>query len=169
MYLFWTLIPLPCISSQRRTPPVIYSKVLRNCADLRIKVCNILEHFYRCAWKVEELSPLKILPKKLECLVYPKARKELPSNLISNSGSRLSTTCIKSIYICCFRTVSPSPLLMGLTCQVEKKGRTNTNLQDERHECDRRGVRSKCHVCEDIKCDEDLGSTCEYQLQGVSL
>lgn len=52
--------------------------------------------------------------------------------------------------------------------QVEAKGRTNTNLQDERHACDRRGVRSKCHMCENIMCGEDLDSECSYQLQGVS-
>lgn len=52
--------------------------------------------------------------------------------------------------------------------QVEAKGRTNTNLQDERHECEMRGVRSKCHVCEDIACGDDLDSTCAVQLQGVS-
>ncbi|CAM9983282.1 unnamed protein product [Ectocarpus sp. 6 AP-2014] len=52
--------------------------------------------------------------------------------------------------------------------EVEAKGRTNTNLQDERHECDRRGVRSKCHVCEDIVCGENLDADCSYQLQGVN-
>lgn len=66
--------------------------------------------------------------------------------------------------------------------QVEEpKGRTSTNLQDVRHACDARGVRSKCHVCEDVACrgrrdsngrDGDDGGrrprrVCRFQLQGV--
>ena len=38
-----------------------------------------------------------------------------------------------------------------------------------RHECNRHGTESKCHICEDIACgnaDEDP-STCAFQLQGV--
>ena len=54
--------------------------------------------------------------------------------------------------------------------QVEEtKGRVSTNLQDVRHECEARGVRSKCHICEDIACgDSSSSSTCHYQLQGVN-
>ncbi|CAM9450628.1 unnamed protein product [Ascophyllum nodosum] len=52
--------------------------------------------------------------------------------------------------------------------KVERNGRVNTNLQDERHQCGRRGVRSKCHLCEDIACGDSLDSTCSYQLQGVN-
>jgi hypothetical protein len=38
-----------------------------------------------------------------------------------------------------------------------------------RHQCDTRGVRSKCHVCEDFECNttSDDGG-CHFQLQGVS-
>ncbi|CAM9556663.1 unnamed protein product, partial [Sphacelaria rigidula] len=59
-------------------------------------------------------------------------------------------------------------MAMMLSSQVEGKGKVNTNVQDDRHACDRRGVRSKCHLCEDIACGNDLNSTCGYQLQGVS-
>ncbi|CAM9693873.1 unnamed protein product [Discosporangium mesarthrocarpum] len=52
--------------------------------------------------------------------------------------------------------------------QVEGKGRTSDNLQDDRHSCDRRGVHSKCHICEDIECGENMDTTCAYQLQGVN-
>lgn len=55
--------------------------------------------------------------------------------------------------------------------QVEEiKGRVSTNLQDVRHECDTRGVRSKCHICEDIVCGQNRSNnqTCHFQLQGVS-
>ncbi|CAM9756937.1 unnamed protein product [Scytosiphon promiscuus] len=71
----------------------------------------------------------------------------------------------------CNRTVDPSwPFAYSKhrEQEVETKGRTNTNLQDQRHQCDRRGVRSKCHVCEDIACGEGLNSECSYQLQGVN-
>ena len=47
------------------------------------------------------------------------------------------------------------------------KGRVNTNLQDFRHECNEKGGRSKCHICENIECDADDGY-CQLQLQGVS-
>lgn len=69
-----------------------------------------------------------------------------------------------------FFVLDPShPLAYACTVRkVEVKGRTNTDLQDERHRCDRRGVRSKCHVCENVACGENLGSQCSYQLQGVS-
>ncbi len=51
----------------------------------------------------------------------------------------------------------------------ETKGRVSTNMQDVRHECDARGVQSKCHICEDIACGPDENNlTCHFQLQGVS-
>ncbi|KAL7552581.1 hypothetical protein ACHAWF_015815 [Thalassiosira exigua] len=50
----------------------------------------------------------------------------------------------------------------------EAKGRVSTNLQDVRHECDVRGVRSKCHACEEIACGPDGDQVCRFQLQGVS-
>ena len=52
----------------------------------------------------------------------------------------------------------------------ETKGRVSTNEQDVRHECDTRGVRSKCHVCEDIACgsSDEKDQLCHFQLQGVS-
>ena len=51
----------------------------------------------------------------------------------------------------------------------ETKGRVTTNMQDVRHECDVRGVQSKCHICEDIACGPDENNlTCHFQLQGVS-
>ena len=50
----------------------------------------------------------------------------------------------------------------------ETKGRTSSNKQDVRHECDARGVRSKCHVCEDIACGADKNQKCHFQLQGQS-
>ena len=52
---------------------------------------------------------------------------------------------------------------------VESKGRTNSNLQDFRHECQLKGGTSKCHICEDVACGSDLqGGLCHLQLQGVS-
>jgi hypothetical protein len=33
----------------------------------------------------------------------------------------------------------------------ETKGRTNPDWQDDRHECETKGVESKCHICEDFK------------------
>ena len=53
----------------------------------------------------------------------------------------------------------------------ETKGRVSTNKQDIRHECNTRGVQSKCHICEDIVCGPDNNNknqTCHFQLQGVS-
>ena len=50
----------------------------------------------------------------------------------------------------------------------ETKGRVSTNLQDVRHECNLRGVQSKCHICEDIICGPNNDHTCHFQLQGVS-
>ena len=60
--------------------------------------------------------------------------------------------------------------------KYESKGRTNTNLQDFRHECQLHGGASKCHICENIPCGSDYhsngnnfdGGTCHLQLQGVS-
>lgn len=55
--------------------------------------------------------------------------------------------------------------------QVEEtKGRVSTNKQDVRHECDVRGVQSKCHICADFACasGESKNQTCHFQLQGVS-
>jgi hypothetical protein len=51
--------------------------------------------------------------------------------------------------------------------KIESKGRVNTNLQDFRHDCQIRGGRSKCHICEDIECLSDT-STCHLQLQGYT-
>lgn len=52
----------------------------------------------------------------------------------------------------------------------ETKGRVSTNMQDVRHECDIRGVQSKCHRCADFACGPDGNNTqiCHFQLQGVS-
>ena len=52
--------------------------------------------------------------------------------------------------------------------QEETKGRVSTNKQDVRHECDARGVQSKCHICEDIVCGAQKNQTCYFQLQGLS-
>ena len=51
--------------------------------------------------------------------------------------------------------------------RFESKGRVNTNNQDFRHECEVRGGKSKCHICEDIDCSSETG-TCSLQLQGVN-
>lgn len=51
---------------------------------------------------------------------------------------------------------------------VESKGRVNSNIQDFRHECQVRGGRSKCHICETIDCDSSNGKKCNVQLQGVN-
>ena len=57
----------------------------------------------------------------------------------------------------------------------ERKGRVLSNLQDVMHECETRGVRSKCHICEDIQCgtrnsgdNASWPAVCHFQLQGVS-
>jgi hypothetical protein len=54
----------------------------------------------------------------------------------------------------------------------ERNGRVQSNVQDVRHECETRGVQSKCHICKDIACGGADGlhnrSTCHFQLQGVS-
>lgn len=47
------------------------------------------------------------------------------------------------------------------------QGRVNSNDQDFRHECQSRGGRSKCHICEEIECSSDTGF-CQLQLQGVN-
>eukprot|EP00985_Skeletonema_marinoi_P033166 scaffold40638_cov190-Skeletonema_marinoi.AAC.2 len=52
--------------------------------------------------------------------------------------------------------------------QEETKGRVSSNKQDVRHKCDARGVRSKCHICEDIACGAQKNQTCHFQLQGLS-
>lgn len=38
----------------------------------------------------------------------------------------------------------------------ELKGRVSSNRQDVRHICQTRGVRSKCHICEDFSCGESI-------------
>lgn len=50
---------------------------------------------------------------------------------------------------------------------VEEKGRIASNYQHMGHECNLRGARTKCHLCEDIECGPALDGTCEYQIQGV--
>ena len=50
---------------------------------------------------------------------------------------------------------------------IENKGRTNSNLQDFRHECQTYGGKSKCHICENIICNSDTGY-CNLQLQGLN-
>jgi len=55
----------------------------------------------------------------------------------------------------------------------ERKGRVMSNRQDVRHTCQTKGVRSKCHVCEDIQCgnggmNSSSSGICHFQLQGVS-
>lgn len=53
--------------------------------------------------------------------------------------------------------------------QVEEiKGRVSSNKQDVRHVCETKGVQSKCHICEDIQCGENLDHQCHFQLQGVA-
>ena len=49
----------------------------------------------------------------------------------------------------------------------ERKGRSNPDEQDVRHECATHGVESKCHRCERIACGAKLDGFCEYELQGV--
>ncbi len=49
----------------------------------------------------------------------------------------------------------------------ETKGRVSSNKQDVRHVCETRGVQSKCHICEDIKCGLNSDHDCHFQLQGV--
>ena len=46
------------------------------------------------------------------------------------------------------------------------QARVNTNLQDFRHQCQSLGGRSKCNICEEIKCRATHG-TCALQLQGI--
>lgn len=50
----------------------------------------------------------------------------------------------------------------------ESKARVNSNQQDFRHECQRRGGESKCHICEDIQCDSTFSDGCALQIQGVN-
>jgi hypothetical protein len=49
---------------------------------------------------------------------------------------------------------------------IETKGRTNSNRQDLRHECQVYGGLSKCHICEQIICKGE-GGVCNLQLQGL--
>ena len=49
----------------------------------------------------------------------------------------------------------------------ERKGRTNQDLQDMRHECNIRGCSSKCHRCEKIACGSKNRYECDYQIQGA--
>lgn len=70
----------------------------------------------------------------------------------------------------CLSTVEPEwPLAYSkFESQAwERKGRTNIDRQDERHECTTFGVESKCHRCEQIACGINDESTCDYQFQGV--
>ena len=46
----------------------------------------------------------------------------------------------------------------------ERKGRSNPDEQDVRHECATHGVESKCHRCERIACGAKLNGFCEYEL-----
>ena len=44
-----------------------------------------------------------------------------------------------------------------------------SNAQDFRHSCGVRGVKSVCHVCEDLVCQHESGpAVCRYQLQGAA-
>ena len=70
----------------------------------------------------------------------------------------------------CEKAVAPAyPFAYSkyLNQSFDSKGRVNSNKQDFRHECQVRGGKSKCHICEDIICKSDSG-TCFLQLQGVS-
>lgn len=50
----------------------------------------------------------------------------------------------------------------------ERKGRVYSNRQRVGHQCQFRGVQSKCHICEEIDCGEDKTKKCQFQLQGVA-
>ena len=50
----------------------------------------------------------------------------------------------------------------------ERKGRENPDEQDDRHQCNVRGVQSKCHRCEVVACGSRNRYRCNYQLQGVA-
>lgn len=52
-----------------------------------------------------------------------------------------------------------------LGCDLERKGRTNSNLQDMRHSCTALGVNSKCTRCKDLMCTG--GNYCGAQIQGI--
>ena len=59
-----------------------------------------------------------------------------------------------------------SPILFILSAYAkhksqmeERKGRSASSLQDMRHECETRGVQSKCHICEPFVCGGDHHST----------
>ena len=51
---------------------------------------------------------------------------------------------------------------------VEAKGRTALDLRNHGHVCNTRGAESKCHRCEAFACGAGLGSTCQYEVQGVA-
>lgn len=114
----------------------------------------------RARARVHVLHPLGWPPP--QCVIRPEG--PLPNTLQQRTPSHERNL---------FLTITPCLLrhmvMYAPSTQVETKGRVNTNMQDERHQCDRRGVRSKCHICEDIICGSDLASSCSYQLQGVSI
>ena len=43
------------------------------------------------------------------------------------------------------------------------------NYQNLGHECGPFGTQSKCHLCMDIKCGQNLDNKCSMQLQGVDI
>ncbi len=52
--------------------------------------------------------------------------------------------------------------------QQELKGRTAQDYQHMGHICTTEGARSKCHICEDIKCGPQRQDICAMQIQGIS-
>lgn len=85
-------------------------------------------------------------------------------------ASLLNTKCALTWHCRCEKAINisyPFAYSKYQSQTIESKGRTNSNLQDFRHECQGKGGTSKCHMCERIACSSDIG-TCELQLQGVS-
>ena len=69
--------------------------------------------------------------------------------------------------IAVIKPVWPFALSKEPTQTFEKKGRSASNFQHLGHNCGTRGGRSKCRICEDIKCGPNLAQTCPLQIQGM--
>lgn len=66
------------------------------------------------------------------------------------------------------KPVWPFALTKEPTQTYETKGRSASNFQHLGHKCDTRGGRTKCRICEDIKCGPGGNSQmCPMQIQGM--
>jgi hypothetical protein len=69
--------------------------------------------------------------------------------------------------IAVIKPVWPFALAKSATQAYEEKGRSASNFQHLGHDCNTRGGRTKCRICEDIQCGPGQAQICPLQIQGM--